>query len=303
MQFVEDHSDVFAVEYHTWWPGPQDPFYQNNIPENTDRTNYYNVNATPWEWVDGIIEPTWVYTYERIEAAYLTRKNTPTSVTLSHTGYYDAPSGALSVTAAASTDENLPAGDWRLQIVLTESEIAWSAPNGIETHMDIMRDMYPDAGGTPVVFTGGLPQTVEATATFDVSPYDAMHCDVVYFLQNYSTKEVFQAGSVPVTDLGDMTGVASAAPAFQLGNVFPNPFNPKTTIPVTLPRGMHVHLEIVDAQGRLQRVLEDGSLPAGNHAFTWDGRDESGSIVASGVYLVRFASENKLETRRLMLLK
>ncbi len=303
VQFVHDHADVFAVEYHTWWPGPADPFYQYNIPENTDRTNYYNVNATPWEWVDGVIEPVWVYTYERIEAAYNARKAVPTTVTLSRTGYFDEGTGSVDITVTASTDAALPAGDYRLHIVLTESELFWAAPNGMDWHDFIMRDMYPDAGGTPVTFAGGFPQVVEATAAFDASDLATENCDIVYFLQNFDTREVFQAGSVALADLADQTGVAEVPAGLRLGRSFPNPFNPRTVIPVSMEKDAAASLVIVDAQGRKVRTLHEGAISAGQHQYSWDGTDDGGTSVASGVYLAILHTAELRESQRLVLLK
>ncbi len=303
IQFVYDHDDVVGIEYHTWWPGSSDPFYQHNIPENTDRTNYYGVNATPWVWVDGVIEPTWVYSYANHNAAYNARLGVPTGVSLSHSGSYDVGSGAVDLTVTASTDAALPAGDYRLHAVLTESDLFWSAPNGMNVHDFIMRDMYLDAGGTSVAFVGGYPQTAEAVVSFDASAYEDGNCEIVYFLQNNGTKEVLQAAAVSLDALADQTAAGDAPSAMRLGHNYPNPFNPQTVIPVSLDRGTDLSLRIVDAQGRVLRNLHEGQLPAGAHEFQWDGRDEAGATLASGVYLVQLRSAIRVESRRLLLLK
>ncbi len=303
MQFVADHDDVVAVEYHTWWPSSADPYHQHNIPENTGRTQYYGVNATPWVWVDGVVEPNWVYSYANHNAAYTTRKAVPTSVTLSHTGSYDSNTAMVNLTVTASTDAALPAGDYRLHAVLTESSLFWAAPNGMSNHDHIMRDMYPDENGTAVTFAGGLPQSDDASASFDVSGYDASNCEVVYFLQNLSTKEVLQAGAVSLDALADQTDVAEAPAAFRMGRNYPNPFNPNTVIPVSMDRGESVKLEVLDAQGRRVRMLHTGLLNAGDHEFRWDGNDDGGRAVASGVYMARFHTPMETRSMRLLLLK
>ena len=303
MQFVDDHSDVVAIEYHAWWPSSADPLYQHNTAENSGRIQYYGVNATPTVWVDGVVEPNWVYSYANHNAAYNTRKGVPTSVTLSHTGSYDSGTAMVDLTVTASTDASLPAGDYRLHAVLTESDVFWAAPNGIDIHDHVMRDMFPNQNGTPVSFGGGLPQMADATASFDVSGYDAGNCHVVYFLQNHSTKEVFQAGTVSLDELVDDTAVAEAPAAFRLGRNYPNPFNPTTVIPVSMDRGEPASLAIIDARGRRVRTLHSGLLVAGEHEFSWDGRDDGGAAVASGVYMAQLRTSVDLESMRVVLLK
>lgn len=64
----------------------------------------------------------------------------------------------------------------------------------------------------------------------------------------------------------------------------PNPFSATTAVPFTLPRPARVRLAIVDAGGRVVRVLEDANLPAGRQVRAWNGRDRGGALVPPGVY-------------------
>jgi hypothetical protein len=83
----------------------------------------------------------------------------------------------------------------------------------------------------------------------------------------------------------------------------PNPFNPRTTVAFELARSAHVTLRVYDARGRLLRSLHDGTLPAGRHALAWDGRDDAGRGLGSGVYLLRLEGDGVLETRRCTLVR
>ena len=84
----------------------------------------------------------------------------------------------------------------------------------------------------------------------------------------------------------------------------PNPFNPRTTITFDLPRAAAVSLAVYDLEGRLVRELV-GSTPhaAGRHQQTWDGRDDRGQAVASGMYFYRLAAGRENRTGKLTLLK
>jgi len=84
---------------------------------------------------------------------------------------------------------------------------------------------------------------------------------------------------------------------------FPNPFNPSTTIAFFLPTGGPVALRIYDVGGRLVRTLVDGSMPIGTHRVTWNGMNDRGAPVSSGVYYYRLRAEKKTITKKMVILR
>ena len=90
---------------------------------------------------------------------------------------------------------------------------------------------------------------------------------------------------------------------FVLFQNYPNPFNPETAIPFYLPEKAKVLLQVVDTAGNIVRTLEKGVLPAGRHTAYWDGRNDQGTKVASGVYLVRFQAERIQLSRSIVLIR
>ena len=68
---------------------------------------------------------------------------------------------------------------------------------------------------------------------------------------------------------------------------YPNPFNPETTIRFHLPQMSEVTLTVYDVLGRRVRTLTQGEWSSGSHEIIWDGRDQYGSVVATGVYFYR----------------
>ena len=84
---------------------------------------------------------------------------------------------------------------------------------------------------------------------------------------------------------------------------YPNPFNPTTTIQFSLPQAESVRREIFDPLGRRVQTLFAGRLEAGLHQQVWQGRDETGERVASGVYFYRLWTHNGEQTCRMLLLK
>ena len=83
----------------------------------------------------------------------------------------------------------------------------------------------------------------------------------------------------------------------------PNPFNPSTQVAFDLARPGRVRLQVFGLDGRLVRVLADGDLPAGRHAYTWNGVADDGRPLASGVYLLRLTTPDGAHTGRMTMLK
>lgn len=90
--------------------------------------------------------------------------------------------------------------------------------------------------------------------------------------------------------------VAAALPASFSVRVYPNPFNPSTQIYFHLPSEGVVTVQVYDVNGRIVRELSRGFRKAGDHSVTWDGHNELGRTVASGMYFthVRFGEERKV---------
>ncbi|MBI1923047.1 T9SS type A sorting domain-containing protein [Candidatus Poribacteria bacterium] len=95
---------------------------------------------------------------------------------------------------------------------------------------------------------------------------------------------------------------------FALGQNMPNPFNPETWMPYQLGKAAHVTIEIYNMAGRLVRMLDLGDQPAGTYltrsrAAYWDGRNDRGERVASGIYFYTLKAGEYTATRRMVILK
>jgi subtilisin family serine protease len=86
-------------------------------------------------------------------------------------------------------------------------------------------------------------------------------------------------------------------------NPAPNPFGPYTTIQLNLPRPEKVLLEILDPAGRRITTLANATLQAGSHRILWNGTDQHGQPVASGLYFARARVGDQTFKKRLILLK
>ncbi len=90
---------------------------------------------------------------------------------------------------------------------------------------------------------------------------------------------------------------------FSLGQNYPNPFNPSTEILFDLPHRSRVRIEIYNVMGQRVRNLVDEQLPAGSYRRSWDGTNDLGQSVSSGVYLYRMVTETFVQARKMVLLK
>ena len=94
-----------------------------------------------------------------------------------------------------------------------------------------------------------------------------------------------------------------AATGTRLGQNFPNPFNPTTTIAFELKVPTRVTLRVYDVTGRLVTTLLDEERPAGDNFVPWDGRNSTGNNVGSGVYFYALQTERRTFSRKMVLIK
>ncbi len=107
-------------------------------------------------------------------------------------------------------------------------------------------------------------------------------------------------------DLNCVPKVAAGAPMpdeFYLGDAYPNPFNASTMIEFGLPDAGHVSLEVYNILGQKIMTLADGHYEAGYHTIQWNGTDENGRAVASGIYLYRLVSDFGADNKKMILMK
>ncbi|MFQ5753345.1 MAG: FlgD immunoglobulin-like domain containing protein, partial [bacterium] len=90
---------------------------------------------------------------------------------------------------------------------------------------------------------------------------------------------------------------------FALYQNYPNPFNPDTQISYDLPKSTDVSLKIYNLMGQQVKTLVDEAQPAGQHIIRWDGTNNFGTRVASGVYVYVIKAGDFVQSKRMTLLK
>jgi hypothetical protein len=120
-------------------------------------------------------------------------------------------------------------------------------------------------------------------------------------LQDYQTHQATTDLARPMITSPQAT--AQLPVNMALAQNYPNPFNPETTIRFHLNERRKVLLLIFDLNGKVVRTLVDAELSAGEQELSWDGRDQRGKHLASGVYFYELAAGDKIERKKMMLIR
>ena len=135
------------------------------------------------------------------------------------------------------------------------------------------------------------------------SPSGKQYCYTRSALEGNAGSTIWIADFPPESG-GSPASVKEEVPSpFKLIGNYPNPFNPSTTIEFSLPSDGKAGLAVYNMAGQKVRELVLEQLTAGKHAVVWNGRDNEGKPVSSGVYIARLKMEGKVESHRMTLVK
>jgi hypothetical protein len=148
-----------------------------------------------------------------------------------------------------------------------------------------------------------LADAVVAVAEMTAGEGTFQLTDIVADASVLELRAVDRAGNVTSLRV-ETTSVHLLPNEFKLGQNFPNPFNPETTIPIRMgASGGTVQLQIFNTAGQQIRTLIDDILPAGERSVAWDGQDAAGMPVASGTYIYRAVTRQGVFAQRMTLLR
>ncbi len=169
------------------------------------------------------------------------------------------------------------------------TDFAWSGMTDTQGLAEVLISPSGEWRNTSGMYVARLmdPGTGEQLGTWTSIPVSAGR-------QTYLTLQIGQRARAKL---------AKAAGKAALGQNQPNPFNPATTIRFELAEAVPVQLNIYNALGQLVRTLVDDSRGAGVHLVRWDGRDNRGNQLSSGLYFYRLEAEGFAEVRKMLLVK
>jgi hypothetical protein len=134
---------------------------------------------------------------------------------------------------------------------------------------------------------------------------DTVNADTAYVVMstNAPTTPVVNvevSRDVTVVGLEDILGIPKT---YAVSQNYPNPFNPNTTIRYQLPMHSQVKLSVYNVLGQRVRTLLDNQVEAGYHVVEWDGMNDAGNQIASGVYIYRFEAGDYRRTLKMIMMK
>lgn len=160
----------------------------------------------------------------------------------------------------------------------------------------VYKDTDPD-------FIPSLSTFVTLVAAPDTTHNDGPKVSGTYYKVSAINASGYAGGYAGPVE-ADVTGIGEvAASAFRLHQNHPNPFNPTTRIRFEVGARVPVTLEVFDLRGALVRRLVNEERGPGSYVAEWDGRNEGGERVTTGVYFYRLSAGDFSETKKMVLLK
>ncbi len=241
-----------------------------------------------WNWDfenDGVYDsqeqnPTWLYSAEGTYSVKLTVYNDGDSVSLVRENYITV------VNHAPEVIDYEPSAD--IYYVYPNATIDFSVEAEDEDGDSLMYEWYLDEEFY-------ADSTAQVVVQFDELRDYTMQCVIS---DGNATAEVNWL--IHVILANDDPGVPSYD--WSLSN-FPNPFNPSTTVSFSLKRDSEVRLDIYDVRGRKVRTLTDERYTAGLHHIIWDGQNDDGNEISSGVYLLKLTTDERSLMRKALMVK
>ena len=166
----------------------------------------------------------------------------------------------------------------------------------------------PPGGGTPSYGIAEAPVGLSfdsVTRTLTGTPTWSQTYWMTYMVQDSDDDSAILSFTITVEEpsAGKLAAVAELPDSPQLHQNSPNPFNSQTVLSYILPKPGPVRVEIRALTGQRVAVLSQGHHKAGYHRLSWNGRDDAGRLLASGVYLYRLVTTEGVLTRKLVLLR
>lgn len=273
------------------------------------RANWYGVSGIPHTMTDGQsprigASDVCVTEYNVFRNKYITRMNaTGGTAVVDVTGSYlvvPTPEETLEIQATATFEQVEPATltNLRASIVVLQDGVELG-----QVYNHVVRYIYDEM----VTLTGvGDQVTIEMTVAVEESPYPQYNWNVddlelVAYVQTLAaSKEIYQAGHMVWQDATDVGDEIAMGPV-RLLSARPNPFRPQTRVGYSVSvDGAQADLGVFDLSGRRVATLFKGAAVQGYHEAVWNGQDDLGRLMGSGVYFIRLITGSGAQVQKVI---
>jgi hypothetical protein len=148
----------------------------------------------------------------------------------------------------------------------------------------------------------GDQESHEIEVAFDTADMELGTYTANVIIQHSAGDDIIIPVTLSIVNYIDSNIVEIPAMTKLEGN-YPNPFNPTTTIKFATKESGHVAIDIYNVKGQKVKTLVDEQMDAGYHGIVWNGKDDNGRNVASGIYFSNMRSGKYTATRKLILMK
>jgi hypothetical protein len=279
-------GDVINIQYHTNFPGT-DPYYSDNPADASARILFYGLTRAPYTFIDGGTKTDFANIFDndlvKIDSNDVTKRSLiPSIFEISLTA--DISGGILAVRGNITATDSITSDNLTLFIAVTEKENSdYTGANDETTFYNVFRKFIPDAGGINLqkTWAKGETFTIENQTWLIEKIGNLSDIEVIAFIQNNITKELYQAASETKQEIsvGIEDLFAGKGNDFAL---YPNPAVNKLTIAFEEPLSREADIRIYDLRGV---VIASYRTASGISQFSIDDLKLKG-----GIYLVRITA-------------
>jgi len=271
------------LSYHVWWPFSTDPFYQAYSVGSQERVSYYNNVFAPWVWMDGQD----VGGLGNVNSGLIGgQADYPALFDLTGNATLDG-SGELTVDLNLTSLAPYWGSDVSVHVAVVEEYLPGpnSDPNanGENEFRHVVRQMLPDAFGTPVTaLSQGATQTVSLTWTPPLGLVNPEEVALVAFVQDNSNKGILQGAFFRA----EVVGIEEPLLSSRL-SLSPNPAAESSLLTFALEDAMPLRIDLMDITGRVIRPVGSGNFAPGQHQWPVAVSD-----LATGAYFIRLSNDS-----------
>lgn len=276
---VDSHPVSDDVVYIFWHINTysDDALYQQTKAESLPRASFYgNISGTPTAMFNGA-KQNYTYNEYRSRLEQMTAKTT--DIALQIGGSFKDDMLNIDISSSAP----IPSGA-TLNVIVVEN-IRYKGRNNVEFHKNAMRKTLTGPSGLalPENSQGNLFSKSYMKKDLNVAEPDSV--GIVVFLQNTTTKEVYQTEFVALKSL--KTSSIAQENLVALPKIFPNPTSSSCQIEYTAETAGRIVLGVYSESGEQLATIVHEAPGAGTQTIQWDGMDSAGNKVATGVYFLK----------------